>query len=102
MLTKLTILQLEISIWLALAATTLLNFGDKPSRISFFASGSLTVIAAFFLLYSFGIYVWRSQAIRMRKAIKYHDKFGPTLLCVMLVLTMILNALVELRQRNYI
>ncbi|TVY52767.1 Vacuolar transporter chaperone 4, partial [Lachnellula cervina] len=93
---------LEISIWLALAATTLLNFGDKPSRMSFFASGSLTAIAAFFLLYSVGVYMWRSYAIRTRKAIKYHDKFGPTILCVMLVLTLVLNAVFELKQREFI
>jgi len=98
----LTYEQLEISIWLALAATTLLNFGDKPSRISFFASGCLTFVAAFFLLYSVGIYVYRSRAIRMRKAIKYHDIFGPTVLCTMLVVTLGLNAGFELRERNFI
>ncbi|TVY59619.1 Vacuolar transporter chaperone, partial [Lachnellula suecica] len=93
---------LEISIFLSGAATTLLNYGEKTSRMSFFASGCLIVVAAVFLLYSVGMYVYRSRAIRMRKAIKYHDRIGPTALCVMLVVTLGLNAGFELRERDYI
>lgn len=80
---------------------TLLNFGSKPTAISFVASGVFTLVAIFSLIYSVGIYLYRSQAIRMRRAIKYHDKYGPTFLCAALFVAVVLNASFELRSRGY-
>ena len=80
----------------------MLNFGDKPSRASFVAAGAFSVVAILSLLYSVGIYLYRSQAIRGRKSIKYHDKYGPTALCAALFVAVVLNGLFELKQRNYI
>jgi hypothetical protein len=37
----------------------------------------------------------------MRKAIRYHDKFGPTVLCAALLLAVVLNAGLELKEREY-
>jgi hypothetical protein len=48
------------------------------------------------------IYLYRSQAIRMRRAIKYHDKYGPTILCAVLFVAIVLNAGFELRSRDII
>lgn len=92
---------LEFSIYIGTIAATLLNFGSKPTAISFVAAGVFTLVAIFSLIYSVGIYLYRSQAIRMRRAIKYHDKYGPTFLCAALFVAVVLDASFELRARGY-
>jgi SPX domain protein involved in polyphosphate accumulation/uncharacterized membrane protein YidH (DUF202 family) len=94
--------QLEFSIYIGTIAATLLNFGTKPTRISFIAAGSFSVVAIIALLYSVGIYLYRSQSIRQRKAIKYHDKYGPTVLCGTLFVAVVLNLVFELKDRGFI
>jgi hypothetical protein len=94
--------QLEFSIYISTIAVTLLNFGAKPSPASFIASGIFTVLAIVALIYSVGTYLYRAKAIRARKAVKYHDKYGPTVLCGALFLAVILNAVFELKNRNII
>jgi uncharacterized membrane protein YidH (DUF202 family) len=97
-LTKST--QLEFSIYIGTIAVTLLNFGDKPTRVSFIAAGAFTVVSILSLLYSAGNYLYRAKAIRARRAIKYHDKYGPTALCVTLFIAIALNFTFEGRQRG--
>ncbi|KAF2722297.1 SPX-domain-containing protein [Polychaeton citri CBS 116435] len=70
---------LEFSIIIGSIAATLLNFGDNVSLVS---SIAFTVIAILALFYSMFIYLWRVDSIKKRRAINYHDKWGPTLLCV--------------------
>jgi hypothetical protein len=70
--------------------------------MSFIAAGSFSVVAILSLLYSVLIYLYRSQSIRQRKAIKYHDKYGPTVLCITLFVAVILNMVFELRDRGFI
>ena len=95
-------MQLEFSIYIGTIAATLLNFGAKPTKVSFIAAGAFSIVAILSLLYSVGIYLYRSQSIRERKAIKYHDKFGPTVLCGCLFVAVVLNGVFELRDRNFI
>jgi uncharacterized membrane protein YidH (DUF202 family) len=70
---------LEFSILIGSIAATLLNFGDT---LSFAAAWAFTIIACIALMYSAGLYLWRVRKIRERRAVVYHDKWGPTLLCV--------------------
>jgi hypothetical protein len=70
---------LEFSILIGSIAATLLNFGDG---LAFAAAWAFTVIACAALLYSVGLYLWRVRKIRERRAVVYHDKWGPTLLCL--------------------
>ena len=70
---------LEFSIILGSIAATLLNFGDSISLASAWA---FTIVACLALLYSMALYLWRVRMIRGRRAVKYHDKWGPTLLCI--------------------
>lgn len=74
--------QLSFSIILGSIAATLLNFGDNTSLA---ASIAFTVVAVVALFYSMGIFLWRVDRIKKRKAISYHDKWGPSVLCLMLV-----------------
>ena len=81
-------------------AVTLLNFGDHPTMTSFWVSGIFTLLAILSLCYSVGIYLYRSNAIRTRKAVRYHDRWGPTGLCVSLFIAVALNFVFEGRARD--
>ncbi|KAI8931378.1 hypothetical protein NX059_011711 [Plenodomus lindquistii] len=70
---------LEFSILIGSIAATLLNFGDT---LSLAAAWAFTVVAVVALCYSAWLYLWRVSKIRERRAVTYHDKWGPTLLCV--------------------
>ncbi len=70
---------LEFSILIGSIAATLLNFGDG---LAFAAAWAFTIIACIALIYSAGLYLWRVKKIRERRAVVYHDKWGPTVLCV--------------------
>jgi len=79
---------LEFSIYISTIAITLLNFGDT---VSIWASFGFTMLAIACLLYSLGIYLWRVKKMRLRRAVKYHDKWGPTALCALLVVCVAIN-----------
>ena len=70
---------LEFSIILGSIAATLLNFGDS---LSIAAAWAFTIVACLALFYSMGLYMWRVKMIRSRRAVTYHDKIGPTALCI--------------------
>lgn len=73
---------LEFSIIIGSIAATLLNFGDQ---ISLAAAIAFTIVAIAALFYSMGIFLWRVDRIKQRKAVSYHDKWGPSVLCIGLV-----------------
>ncbi|KAG5945019.1 hypothetical protein E4U59_006497 [Claviceps monticola] len=91
---------LEYSIYISSIAVTLLNFGDHPTRTSFWASGMFTLLAVLSLCYSIGTYLYRSRAIRSRKAARFFDKWGPSALCVSLFVAVALNFAFEGRERS--
>ena len=70
---------LEFSIILGSIAATLLNFGDS---ISLASAWGFTIVACLALLYSMGLYLWRVRMIRGRRAVRYHDRWGPSFLCL--------------------
>ena len=70
---------LEFSILLGSIAATLLNFGDG---LALAAAWAFTAVACCALFYSAGLYLWRVRMIRNRRAVTYHDRVGPTLLCL--------------------
>ena len=73
---------LEFCIIIGSIAATLLNFGD---RVSLASAWAFTLVACVALLYSMGLYLWRVRMIRGRRAVRYHDWFGPSILCVLLL-----------------
>ena len=83
-------------------AALVINFGAKPTRASFLAAGAFTVVAVLALVYSLSIYIYRSWSIRNRKAARYHDKYGPTFLMVILVLARAMNFWYEAGRRGYL
>ena len=79
---------LEFGIILGSIAATLLNFGD---RISLYSAWGFTIVACAALMYSAGLYLWRVNMIRGRRAVRYHDALGPTVLCVGLFVAVAIN-----------
>jgi hypothetical protein len=70
--------------------------------MSFLAAFAFTFVAMVALLYSVAIYLYRSSAIRNRRAIKYHDKYGPTALCAILFVAVILDLWYEAGTRGFL
>ncbi|RMY19046.1 hypothetical protein D0867_04919 [Hortaea werneckii] len=79
---------LEFSIILGSIAATLLNFGDTISLASAWA---FTIVAVVALFYSLGLYLWRVSAIKSRRAVDYHDKWGPSALCFLLLIAVAIS-----------
>jgi hypothetical protein len=93
--------QLEYSIYIGTIAVTLLNFSTKHGNAaSFVAAGAFTLLALMSLCYSVVIYLYRSKAIRMRKAARYYDKWGPSALCAALLVAVALNFAMEGKSRH--
>ena len=69
---------LEFSIILGSIAATLLNFGDSVSLASAWA---FTIVAFIALIYSLCLFLWRGRHIRKRRAVNFHDRYGPSFLC---------------------
>ena len=86
---------LEFSIILGSIAATLLNFGDA---ISLASAWGFTIVASLALLYSMGLYLWRVRMIRGRRAVRYHDKWGPSVLCVGLAAAVAVSFGIRLNQ----
>lgn len=94
-------MQLEYSIYIGTIAVTLLNFGSHPTPASFWVSSIFTLLAIMSLCYSVGTYLYRSNAIRTRRVVKYYDRVGPTVLCVSLFVAVALNFAFEGRERQF-
>ncbi|KAF1963585.1 SPX-domain-containing protein [Byssothecium circinans] len=79
---------LEFSIILGSIAATLLNFGDN---LALAGAWAFTIVACCALFYSAGLYLWRVRMIRQRRAVTYHDRIGPTLLCLGLLAAVVIS-----------
>lgn len=93
---------LEFSILLATIAATLLNFGDD--YITFGCSWAFTILAAMSLVYSLVLYIWRVDKIRKRRDVKrvYYEKWGPTVVGVGLVVVILVNFGLRVRQSGFV
>ncbi|GAQ06806.1 vacuolar transporter chaperone 4 [Aspergillus lentulus] len=92
---------LEFSILLGTIAATLLNFGND--YITFASSWAFTILAAVALVYSLMLYIWRVDKIRKRRDVKrvYYEKWGPTVVGIGLVVIMLVNFGLRVRQTGF-
>ena len=95
----------EFSIYLGAISALLLNFGadsvhPHKARIALYSAWSFTVAAILCLVYSLTIYLWRIGKIKKRRAVRYHDKWGPTALCCLLGISVALNMFFNLVKRG--
>ena len=81
---------IEFAILIGTVAGTLLNFAHD--RVSLAAAWAFMVTAILILFYSLGMYIWRSYNIRLKRAVQYDDRFGPTAACAILFVSFTVNA----------
>ena len=93
---------LEFSIVLGSIAATLLNFGLDV--ITFSSAWAFTILAAAALLYSLVLYIRRVDKIRKRRDVKrvYYEKWGPTVLGLGLVLVVMVNFILRVREGGFL
>jgi hypothetical protein len=66
----------------------MLNFGDRPAFISAFL---LTGVAMATMIYALVTYHWRANSIRRKGQTGFDDRYGPTLLAIVLLLAVVIN-----------
>lgn len=93
-----TLSWIEFSVVVSAIGVGILSFSDPDDDIALAAAACFTGTALLSLVYTAGRYVWRVSKIRNRQAVNYHDKIGPTALCVVLLLAVIVNSSLRLKQ----
>lgn len=79
---------LNFTVILGALAIGMLNFGD---RVAFISAFLFTGVAMLTMLYALVTYHWRAKSIRMRGQAGFDDRFGPTVLAIILLLAVIVN-----------
>ncbi|KAF9946565.1 vacuolar transporter chaperone [Mortierella alpina] len=80
---------LQFSVLLGSISLTLLNFGNHMTRVS---GAVLTIITLMAMLYALGIFHIRlSNILSTKPNRQFHDRYGPTVLCVFLFGAYFLN-----------
>jgi len=90
---------LHFSIYIGTIATTLLNFIEPGDTHGLIAAAMFTFAALLTMAYSTIVFVYRSLKLRTRSAEGlYYDKWGPSLLCVVLVAALATNVVLRLME----
>ncbi|KAF9572054.1 vacuolar transporter chaperone [Mortierella alpina] len=79
---------LNFTVLLGSLAIGLLNFGDRIGRIS---AGVFTFVALVVMVYALVTFHWRADRIRKRLPGPYDDRFGPTVLCLFILIAILIN-----------
>lgn len=67
-------------------ATALLNFSKPGDKVGLICAGSFVFAALLSIAYAAGIFYHRTLSLRARSSDAwYHDPYGPTVLCLVLV-----------------
>jgi len=83
---------LNTAVFVGTIATTLLNFVPADDPRGLISAAFFTLAALLAIAYSAGIFVYRSYMLRSRRASGlYYDKYGPTILCVIIFLALATN-----------
>ena len=87
---------MSFSVLLGTLAVGLLNFSHD--EIGFGSAISFTVVAVAVMIYAIYTYHWRANLIRKRGSGNFDDRLGPTLLALMLIVAVVINLALRLRQ----
>ncbi|KAL5346111.1 GTPase regulator Nrf1 [Pseudogymnoascus australis] len=79
---------LNSTIILGALALGMLNFGDRPAFISAFLFTGISIAT---MIYALITYHWRARSIRRRGQAGFDDRFGPSVLAVVLVVAVGVN-----------
>ena len=92
-----TLSWIEFSVIVSAIGVGILSFSDPHDDIALTAAACFTAVALLSLTYTAGRYLWRVGKIRNREAVNYHDKYGPTILCAVLFIAVIVNGSLRLK-----
>jgi len=92
-----TLSWIEFSVVVSAIGVGILSFSDPHDDIALTAAACFTAVALLSLTYTAGRYLWRVGKIRNREAVNYHDKYGPTILCAVLFIAVIVNGSLRLK-----
>jgi SPX domain protein involved in polyphosphate accumulation/uncharacterized membrane protein YidH (DUF202 family) len=88
---------LHFAIYIGTIATTLLNFIPPDDERGLLCAALFTFTALLAIVYSAAIFVYRTLHLRKRRAEGvYYDKYGPTILCVVLLAALATNLVLRL------
>ncbi|GAA6007208.1 hypothetical protein JCM10207_001546 [Rhodosporidiobolus poonsookiae] len=93
-----TLAWIEFSVVVSAIGIGILSFADPHDDIALAASATFTTVALLAILYTAFMYNKRVRAIRNRQAINYHDFIGPTALCGILFIAVIVNFSLRIKQ----
>lgn len=83
---------LHFAVLISSIATTLLNFVPPDDSRGLISAGLFTLAALLSIAYSAIIFVYRALRLRARSAEGlYYDKYGPTILCLVLFTALAVN-----------
>ncbi|EJU04887.1 SPX-domain-containing protein [Dacryopinax primogenitus] len=87
------------AILISAIATALLNFVPADDITGIISAGAFTAAALTAIAYSALLYVWRSIKLQRGEASSvYYDKYGPTVLCCVLLAATLMNIGLRLRE----
>ncbi|KAH9995669.1 SPX-domain-containing protein [Russula compacta] len=90
---------LHFAIYTGTIATTLLNFISPDDERGLLCAALFTFAALLSIVYSASIFVYRVMQLRRRRAEGvYYDKYGPTILCAVLLATLVTNLALRLSE----
>lgn len=89
---------LHFAVLLGTIATTLLNFIHPDDTVGLVSAACFTATALLAIVYSAGMYTLRVIRLRQRRAISYHDPYGPTVLCCALIGSVVVNLAMRLKE----
>ena len=92
---------MRFSIYIGTIATTLLNFISPDDERGLFCAAMFTFAALLAIVYSASVFVYRAQHLRKHRAEGvYYDKYGPTILCVVLLGSLTTNLVLRLTENK--
>ncbi|RKP12428.1 hypothetical protein BJ684DRAFT_21031 [Piptocephalis cylindrospora] len=86
---------LNFSVIIASLALTLLNFGDRVSRV---AAVGFTIVAAALAFRGLLVFLWRSERIRQKDELDYSDRWGPFMLVTSILAVIGMNTWMRLAE----
>ena len=90
---------LHFGIFIGTIATTLLNFIPPDDQVGLISAWCFTGVALVAIAYSAIIFVYRAYRLRERRAEGlYYDRYGPTMLSVLLVAALAANIGMRVRE----
>lgn len=87
-----------MAVLLSAVSVTLINFVPANDTVGFIAAACFTFTALLAVGYAGAMYAKRILSIRARRAVEYHDAYGPAMLCGALIASMLVNLVLRVRQ----